>query len=123
MASNTSIMATYHDMMECKAVFEEIGEDVRKALTDLDSLLNAKADCDGVTIYANWNSEARNIFAQKMETVFSSFRAVADECDNAATSLNMAAVEYANRDTEVASLFNSVKQNITPVNFHFGSTT
>ena len=120
MASNTAIMATYSDMMECKAIFEEIGDDGRKGLTDLESLLNARADCDGVMIYANWNSEARNIFAQKMETVFSSFEAVANECDNAATSLTMAATEYANRDTEVANLFNNVKQTITPINFHFG---
>lgn len=116
----TNIKATYSEMAECKAIFEEIGEDVRKALTDLDSLLNARADCDGVMIYANWNSDARNMFVAKMETVFSSFKAVADECDNAATSITMAAQEYAKRDSEIAAMFEASKQKIKPVNFHFG---
>ena len=112
------IKAVYTDMIQCKTVMEEIGEDVRKALTELDSFLNTKVDCNGTMIYANWNSTARDLFVTKMDTVFSSFRAVANECDNAANSLTMAANAYVDRDKSLKEI-SDVQNSIQPVNFNF----
>lgn len=115
----TFIEAHLTEMDECRVILEDLSSDVLQILEGMDDFLNTRAEVNGTAIFANWQSTARDIFVQKVETVIDSFKAVSQECLNGAEILNSAINQYSDADKAAAGLVNNVE--LVPADFSFSS--
>lgn len=117
----TFISAHLSDMDECRKILEDLSADVTQTLASMDDFLNTRAEVNGTAIFANWQSQARTIFVQKVGIVIDSFKAISQECLNGAEILKIAINSYSEADRQAAGLSDAV--DIVPVNFDFSGAS
>lgn len=116
--ASTSIIAHLQDMQKASYGFDDLAASVKSIRESMDSFLNTRASVNGTTIYANWNSQARDIFAEKVESVLVSMESLALECTNAAETLRAVIATYSASDLASAGVTNNVQS--APMTFKFG---
>lgn len=113
--ADIDIKAVYSWMLKCAETLEAIGDSVKIAYGDMDDFLNKKLEFNGKSVYANWQSDARTVFAEKAQVVIDMFNTVHKECYEASTTLRKAINLYEERDADIGRTF----KKIEPVDFAF----